>query len=258
MPNRPAKAQSHTPRLPSEDGSSLSAEQSAWSRNARITEFVVPAVTAPETRKNNIENNYLETSTRSGKPEEKHSTHEGENVYSPIASGTGLLLSDTNTLNDATREQLLERLIVEVGISRIADFIIEKASLDESAHIVSMVGVRLANLVPAQTSLNSSSARPTRPALISYDQMAAIEARAVERPWRLRPKSLWKSSPYEWIQENYGEWVGKGLRLSHLAVDPSLYQALRTWRSHHPVPPELDLPVRPRRSKRSNTKLENN
>lgn len=78
--------------------------------------------------------------------------------------------------------------------------------------------------------------------------LSAVAAKAESYPWRDRTKHgfAWKMSPLDYVEQVYGEWLGKGLTQKILgSVDAKLYQALATHFSRHGRPPlsEFNLPT---------------
>jgi hypothetical protein len=82
-------------------------------------------------------------------------------------------------------------------------------------------------------------AKPPPPKL-SAKQVAAIKQRAKVRPWAKRGDD--RRNPFEWVRDNYREWVGRGLLQAHLKADPKLYEAFAKAVSRQGLPEWLDVP----------------
>lgn len=85
----------------------------------------------------------------------------------------------------------------------------------------------------------SAEERPPLPEL-SAAQLEAIRQRARKAPWNERGDD--KRSPFEWVRDNYGEWI-PGILQSHLKADPSLYRAFARRVSRKGLPEWLDVPT---------------
>jgi hypothetical protein len=103
-----------------------------------------------------------------------------------------------------------------------------------------------ASSLPAAAEEITKTASP----LPELDEAAlkAVAAKAASYPWRDRTKHgfAWKMSPLDYVEQVYGEWLGKGLTQKILgSVDAKLYQALATHFSRHGRPPlsEFNLPT---------------
>jgi hypothetical protein len=76
---------------------------------------------------------------------------------------------------------------------------------------------------------------------LSTKEIAAIKRRADSRPWSGRPTHRY--SAFEWVRENYGQWI-PGLLQHHLKFDESsLYEAFAKRVSRERLPGWLDVPT---------------
>jgi hypothetical protein len=99
-------------------------------------------------------------------------------------------------------------------------------------------------LVMARTEVASHAAKtPVKPPLpqLAPKQIQAVLKRGEKRPWSARADDD-RRSPFEWIRDNYSEWI-PGLLQSHLrSADFKLWQALQSRISGDGMPDWLDLP----------------
>jgi hypothetical protein len=88
--------------------------------------------------------------------------------------------------------------------------------------------------------LSDANLGPALPEL-SEEAIAAIKARAKACPWSERAPSD-KRNAFEWVRDNYGEWI-PGLLQSHLRnVDLPLWQSFQTRLNRDGLPQWLDVP----------------
>lgn len=75
---------------------------------------------------------------------------------------------------------------------------------------------------------------------LTEGQIEAIKQRGRERPWSGR--TTYRMSPFEWVRDNYSEWM-PGLLQSHLkTADPALYLAFVQRVTRQGRPDWLDVP----------------
>jgi hypothetical protein len=147
---------------------------------------------------------------------------------------------------DAAFKQLLDRAIDDSGVVEAAKMIIGRASPEDRALIAGMALPEHQDVFEAITlakqefaARRAEFAKPPPPSL-SAQQIAAIKKRAKERPWSKRGDDT--RNPFEWVRDNYKEWVGKGLLQSHLTADRVLHSAFSKRVSRERLPDWLDVP----------------
>jgi hypothetical protein len=159
----------------------------------------------------------------------------------------GLMTAKGNQTDDAKWSEILDQLQSEIGLVETARMIIERASLDDRALIAGMVLPEHEDVFQAIASAKrefslrrAEFAKPPLPKL-STKQIAAVKKRANDRPWAKRGSD--GRSSFEWVRDNYSEWVGKGLLQSHLTADPALYMAFAKQAKRTGLPDWLDVPT---------------
>jgi hypothetical protein len=75
---------------------------------------------------------------------------------------------------------------------------------------------------------------------LTSEEIEGVIAREKEKPWNERPQRY--TSPFEWVRDNYGQFI-PGLRTSHLKIaSPQLYNAFCRRVSREGRPEWLDVP----------------
>ena len=125
--------------------------------------------------------------------------------------------------DDAKWEGIIDEIEQGIGFVEASRLIFERASLEDRAHIAGMALPEHGNLFEAIAAASKEFAerradfsKPPLPKL-SAKQIVAITKRANARPWTERDDD--PRDPFEWVRDNYKNWVGKGLLQSHLKAD---------------------------------------